>query len=385
MSAFKAELDGLRSAGMFRSARVVEPLSGARLRVDGRELVNFAGNDYLGLRRHPDVLAGAKRAMDAYGLGAGASRLLAGTTPIHAELERALAEFLGFERALVFASGYQANVGVLSSLAGEGDVLILDALCHASLIDAGRLSKARMRVYPHADVARLEKLLATHADYRRRFVVTEGVFSMDGDLAPLAEVVALAERYDAWLVLDDAHAFGVLGETGRGTAERLGVRLPARTVFVATLSKALGSQGGFVAASGEAVDLLVNRARSFIYTTGLSPACAGGALAALEFVREPSRRTRLHALAADARRRLKAAGANIPDGETPIIPVLVGEVEATLKLSERLFDAGLFAPAIRPPTVPKGAARLRLSLSADHTPDDVARLASALKDALSGG
>ena len=180
------------SAGMFRRA----PRGGDRcraraLRVDGREMVNFAGNDYLGLRRHPDVLAGAKRAMDAYGLGAGASRLLAGTTPVHAELERALAEFLGFERALVFASGYQANVGVLSSLAGEGDVLILDALDHASLIDAARLSKARMRVYPHADLARLEKLLAAHADYRRRFVVTEGVFSMDGDLAPLAGIVAL--------------------------------------------------------------------------------------------------------------------------------------------------------------------------------------------------
>ncbi len=382
MSDFARDLDELKAAGMLRSARVVEPLSGARVRVDGREMINFAGNDYLGLRRHPDVLAGAKAAMDAYGLGAGASRLMAGSTPVHAELERALAEFTGFERALVFASGYQANVGVLTALAGQGDALFLDALDHASLIDAARLSKARMRVYPHANVAKLDHLLASHREYRRRFVVTEGVFSMDGDVAPLGDILALAERHDAWLVLDDAHAFGVLGTHGRGTAEFAGVHLSGRTVFVATLSKALGSQGGFVAASADAVGLVVNRARSFIYTTGLSPACAGGALAALALVKDPSRRERLLRLSREARRRLKDAGCRVSDGETPIIPVVIGEIEPTLRLASRLFDAGIFAPAVRPPTVPKGTARLRVSLSADHTPEDVGRLADALRAAL---
>jgi 8-amino-7-oxononanoate synthase len=388
MSDFSGELDALRAAGMFRSVRTVEPLDGANLLIDGREVVSFAGNDYLGLRRHPDVLAGAKSAMEKYGLGAGASRLLAGSTPVHDHLERALAEFTGFERALVFTSGYQTNIGVLTALAGvhagdsPGDVLILDALSHASLVDAARLSKARMRVYPHADVARLEKLLEGHADYRRRFVVTEGIFSMDGDLAPLAEIAALVERYDAWLVLDDAHALGVLGPRGRGTAEHLGLALPERTVFVGTLSKALGSQGGFAAGPGQAIDMLVNHARSFIYTTGLSPACAGGALAALRLVGEPSRRNRLRDLCARARAALKGAGADVPEGVTPIVPVVVGDVERAARLSERLFDAGIFAPAIRPPTVPKGTARLRISLSADHTPRDIDRLADALKSAL---
>jgi 8-amino-7-oxononanoate synthase len=378
MSEFARELDDLRGAGLLRSARVVEPMSGARVRVDGRELVNFAGNDYLGLRRHPDVIAGAKRALDAYGLGAGASRLLAGTTPVHVELEKALAGFLGFDRALVFASGYQANVGVLSSVAGEGDALFLDALDHASLIDGARLSKARMRVYPHGGLAKLEKLLVAHADYRRRFIVSEGVFSMDGDLAPLDGLVALAERHDAWLVLDDAHAFGVLGTAGRGTAEHLGVRLPERTIFVATLSKVLGSQGGFVAGAAEAMELLVNRARSFIYTTGLSPACAGGALAALDLVREGSKRARLRERITEARRAIRAAGARVPEGVSPIIPVVVGEASAAVALAERLCGEGIYAPAVRPPTVPKGTARLRLSLSADHTSEDVERLASAL-------
>ncbi len=372
MTDFSSELDDLREAGMFRSARVVTPLAGARLSVDGREVINFAGNDYLGLRHHPAVLAGAREAMERYGLGAGASRLLAGTTPVHAELERALAEFLGFERALVFASGYQTNVGVLSSLAGEGDVIIMDALCHASLIDAARLSKARMRVYPHADLGKLEKLLVGHVEYCRRFVVTEGVFSMDGDVAPLGAIADLVARHDTWLILDDAHAFGVLGKGGRGTAEHLGVKLPARTVFVATLSKSLGSQGGFVAASGEAVDVLVNRARSFIYTTGLSPACAGGALAALRLFSDASRRQRVLDLSAKARLALKVPGV------TPIIPVVIGEVAPTLRLAERLFEAGIYTPAIRPPTVPKGTARLRVSISADHTEEDVKRLIAAL-------
>lgn len=378
MSDFESEIEGIRDAGLLRTLRTVEPIDGGHLRLDGRAFISFAGNDYLGLRRHPDVVSAARTALEKYGAGAGASRLLAGSTPIHAELEERLAAFTGRERALVFASGYQTNVGVLTALAAKGDVLILDALSHASLIDAARLSKARLRVYPHCDLKRLETLLEKHADSRRRFVVSEGVFSMDGDLAPLAEISRLVDHHDAWLVLDDAHAFAVLGQTGRGTAEQLGVTLPERTVFVATLSKALGSQGGFAAAPAAVVRMLVNRSRSFIYTTGLSPACAAGALAALELLPGSPARSRLNELTALARRSLQRIFRHVPDGISPIIPVVVGEVERAVKLSQQLFERGIFAPAIRPPTVAKGTARLRISLSADHTPQDVERLASAL-------
>ena len=381
MNGFDGELDALRSMGCFRTLRTVEPIDGAHVRIDGRAFLSFAANDTLGLRRHPEVVAAAKAALDAYGLGAGASRLLAGTTPAHGRLEEALAEFTGRERALVFPSGYQTNVGVLTSLGGEDDALILDALCHASLIDAARLAKARMRVYPHANVTKLAALLERQRSSRRRIVVTEGVFSMDGDVAPLAQIVALCERHDAWLVLDDAHGLGVLGATGRGTVEALGVALGERSVYVATLSKALGSQGGFAAGSDELVDLLVNRARSFVYTTGLAPACAAGAEKALTLLAAPARREKLAKLSARARERLRAVVPAVPEGMTPIIPVVVGEVDRAVALAGRLLDAGILAPAIRPPTVPKGTARLRISLSADHTEDDVARLADVLEDA----
>jgi len=385
MSDFEPILDRLKTQGLFRTLSTVEPVDGGHVRIGGREFVSFAGNDYLGLRMHPSVVAAANAAAETYGVGAGASRLLAGTTPVHVQLEAALAAFTGRERALVFPSGYQTNVGVLSALTDEDDVLILDSLCHASLIDGARLSKAQFRVYPHGDTAKLSKALERYAGRARRFIVTEGVFSMDGDLAPLGEICRLAQRHQAWVVLDDAHAFGVLGEHGRGTAEHLGVVLPERSVFVGTLSKALGSQGGFAAASASVIDLVVNSARSFIYTTGLSPASAGAALKALDFVTEPSRRKRLLELAARARAKLKSVIPGVPDGVTPIIPVIVGDVERTTKLASHLLDAGIFAPPIRPPTVPKGTARLRISLSADHTERDIDRLAVALGEALARG
>ena len=267
---------------------------------------------------------------------------------------------------------------MLTALAGEGDVLILDRLCHASLIDAARLSKADFRVYPHLDLDRLEGLLRKHADARRRFVVTEGVFSMDGDVAPLGEIARLAERHGAWLILDDAHALGVLGKTGRGTCEYLDVTLGERTVIIGTLSKALGTQGGFAAAASEVMDVLVNRARTFIYTTGLSPMCASAALCALELVADGTRRRHLLKLSRTAREALTRVFPDVPRGVTPIIPVIVGDVTETVKLSSRLFDSGVFAPAIRPPTVAPGTARLRISLSADHTQADVERLTEAL-------
>jgi len=379
MSNFDETIEEIKAAGLFRTLRTVEPIDGGHLVIDGRDVVGFAGNDYLGLRRHPQVARAAKAAVERYGLGAGAARLLAGSTPVHAELEAALAQFTGRERALVFPSGYQTNLGVLTGLAGEGDVLLLDRLCHASLIDAARLSKADFRVYPHGDLAKLEKLLKKKGKHRRRFVVTEGAFSMDGDLAPLAGIAELVEREGAWLVLDDAHALGVLGESGRGTAEHLGVTLPDRTVAIGTLSKALGSQGGFAAGPAEAIDVLVNRARSFIYTTGLSPACAAGALAALDLVGRPEHRGRLSRVIRYARETLRKVAPAIPEGVTPIIPVVVGQVDRAVRLSEHLFEAGIFAPAIRPPTVPRGTARLRISVSADHTPEDIDRLAKALE------
>jgi 8-amino-7-oxononanoate synthase len=382
MSDFDEILGELKSSGLFRTLSTVEPIDGGHVRVGTREFVSFAGNDYLGLRRNPSVVAAAKAALDLYGVGAGASRLLAGSAPVHRELESALAAFMGRERALVFPSGYQTNVGVLTAVAGDADVLFLDSLCHASLIDGGRLSKAQFRVYPHGDTAQLDKALSRRAGRGRRVVVTEGVFSMDGDLAPLAEISRLVERHGAWLVLDDAHAFGVLGKGGRGLAEHLGVALPERSVFVGTLSKAVGSQGGFAAGSAGFVDLLVNCARSFIYTTGLSPACAGAALEALKLLGEPSRREHLLELAGRARTMLRGIFPSVPEGVTPIIPLVVGEVERAVKLSAHLFEAGIFAPPIRPPTVPRGTARLRVSLSADHAPEDIERLCNALGEGL---
>ncbi len=357
--------------------------------LEGGPVVSFASNDYLGLSAHPDVVAAAHDALTRWGAGSGASRLVTGTRPIHSELERALAEWKGTEAAVCFPTGFAANLGVLCALGGPGVRVLSDELNHASIIDGCRLSRSTLAVYRHRDMAHLGKLLAdADADTPRRaptIVVTDSVFSMDGDVAPLDELVALCQRHHALLILDEAHA--VLGPdlpaaTGRGGGGGMGDRDRAdvqggTVVRVGTLSKTFGSLGGFAAASREIVDLVVNRARSYIFSTAPTPAAAAAALAALRIVQSAEGAVLAGRLAALID-RVSEAGLAPPGHPSPIIPVVLGSEQAALTASASLLQGGLWVPAIRPPTVPVGTSRLRVTLSAAHSDGDVTRLLHAL-------
>lgn len=376
--ALRPELRQLREASLYRELHPSAEAPGRFIERGGRKVLNFGSNNYLGLTEHPLVREAARAAIERWGTGGSGSRLTSGSLELHSELEAELAALKGAERALLFPSGYQANIGTVSALVGPDDLILSDALNHASLIDGCRLSRAQVRVYRHADVEHAAQLLKGRKRFRRVLVITDGVFSMDGDLAPLPGLCDLCERNDAWLMVDDAHGTGVLGKNGGGTAEELGVgdRVHIR---MGTLSKALAAEGGFVAGCSELIETLVNRARSFIFATALAPASAAAALAALSVVREePDLRQRLTRNAQDLRRRLRAAGLRVPEGETPIIPVLLGEAETALRAASELETAGVWAPAIRPPTVPPGTSRLRLSVMATHSEEDLNRCAEAL-------
>ncbi|GAC1464229.1 MAG: 8-amino-7-oxononanoate synthase [Isosphaeraceae bacterium] len=352
-----------------------------RFERDGRSLINFGSNDYLGLAADPRLAAAARASAENYGWGAGASPLVAGWTVDHQTLTDSLADFEGVEAALLFPTGFAANLGTLAALVGKPDIVYSDRLNHACLIDGARLSGAQVRIYPHGDVETLADLLERdRGRFRRSLIATDGVFSMDGDLAPLPALVEVAEHFAAILMVDEAHGTGVFGPDGRGASSALGVadRVPVR---VGTLSKALGSQGGFVAGSRRLVDWLINHARAQIYSTSLPPATVAAATAALAIVQaEPWRRTRLHDLGKRLRKALTAAHFDLgPSPSTgPIIPVVVGDPREALDLSLRLLDSGMFVPAIRPPTVPDGTSRLRISLSAAHADADLDALIDAL-------
>ncbi|GAW94087.1 8-amino-7-oxononanoate synthase [Calderihabitans maritimus] len=372
MNFMRKELEELKKSGLFRTLKTCSGLKGPRVEVNGRTMLLMASNNYLGLAGHPRVVEAAVAAIRHYGTGAGASRLVSGNFDLHEALERELACFLKSEGALVFSSGYAANVGTISVLAGPEDAIFSDELNHASIIDGCRLSKARTYIYKHKNLDHLEALLAGARGYRRRLIVTDGVFSMDGDLAPLPGLVALAEKYDALLMVDDAHGIGVLGKSGGGTVEhfRLEGRVPIR---MGTLSKALASEGGFVAGSRELIEYLRNRARSFIFSTALTPGAVAAARAALRIVQEePDRRERLHANARQIKQGLNAMGYSLLPSGTPIIPVIIGDARDALRFSQALQEAGLFAPAIRPPTVPPGTSRIRLTVMATHSAEDIA-------------
>lgn len=373
---FADELDGLRAAGLLRVLRESAGPVDRWVTVDGRRALLLCSNNYLGLANHPALADAAARAAREYGVGAGASRLISGSLPLHTELETRLAALKHAEAALLFPSGYHANIGAITALVGRGDAVFSDALNHASIIDGCRLSGATVHVYPHADTAALGRALAA-ADARRRLIVTDSVFSMDGDHAPLAEICTLAERHDALTMVDEAHATGVFGATGAGLVEALGLH-DRVTVQMGTLGKALGCAGAFVAGRRDLVDVLVNRARSFIYTTALAPPIAGAALAALDLVaREPERRTRLLRTSADFRSRLAALGLEVAPGEGPIVPVIIGDSDAAMRWSQALLEAGVFVQAIRPPTVPRGTARLRATLMATFDDADLAHATNA--------
>jgi 8-amino-7-oxononanoate synthase len=373
-----AELAALESADLRRRLATRVGPQAAVVTRKGRPLVNFASNDYLGLAAEPRLAQAAAEAARESGWGAGASPLVSGYTVWHERLETRLAEFEQAEAALVFASGFAANMGTICALAGRGDAVFSDELNHASLVDGCRLSRAQVFVYPHGDLAGLDELLAGAAGFRRRLIVTESLFSMDGDLAPLKQLAELAQRYEAMLLVDEAHATGVFGLRGRGVAEHLCVASQA-LVRIGTLSKALGCAGGFVTGNRGLIDWLLNRARPYVFSTAGPPANAAAAVAALEVVqREPRRGAALLSRAAALRQELRQRGWDVGASESQIIPLIVGEPGTAVDLSTRLIERGYWAPAIRPPSVPAGKSRLRLSLSWGHTPEMIGGLVDAL-------
>jgi len=376
-------LDELKDASLLRTQRVIDSPCGPRVIIGGRDVLCLCSNDYLALAGDESMRHAATEALKRWGVGAGASRLVSGTTQVHVELERRLAEFKHCEAAVVTSSGWAANHVAVTAMAGKGDLVLCDKLNHASIIDAARACGARLRTFPHRDTRRLERLLARHrADHKRCLIVTDSLFSMDGDFAPLLPLAALKERFDARLLLDEAHATGVFGETGSGLAEVAGVedRVDAT---VGTLSKALGGVGGFIAGPRVLADVIRNTARAYIYTTAPPPAMCAAAICALDIVRdEPRRREHLLHLAAELRAALASADIPACDSNSQIIPIILGDAARAVAVSSTLLDAGFLVPAIRPPTVPPGTSRLRVSLSSGHTASDVHQFVAALKDAL---
>ena len=383
-----ADLSARAEASLLRGLRVVSSDGRFVTLADGRRLLNLAGNDYLGLAQHPALIAAAVEATTQYGVGSGASRLVSGTTPLHAEVEARFAAFKHAEAALLFATGYTANLGLLTAVAGPGDLIVQDRLNHASLIDAARQSGATVRTVPHgaAGHAKAARLLAAHAAASRnarRFLVTDSVFSMDGDTADLPSLLELADRQNAYVIVDEAHATGVLGATGGGLVEAQGVGAHRRLLaVVSTASKALGGLGGVVTGPRVLIDTLINRARPFIYTTAPPPAQVAALGAALDVVaREPARRERLAEVSTTLRTALTTRGwPHLLSGHhpTPIVPLHVGDSDAALDLARRLDAAGVLAVAIRPPTVPPGTARVRLGLRCDLTDAEVTRVIDAV-------
>jgi len=379
----RAELAAIADQGLTRRRRVLGAPCGARAVVDGREMLAFTSNDYLGLANHPGIAAALAEGARTWGAGSGASHLVSGHLAPHEALEQDLARFVGFPRALTFSTGYLANLAVTPTLAGRGDAVFTDKLNHASLIDAAQLARAQgadIQRYPHNDGAALERLLAA-STAKTKVIVTDAVFSMDGDLAPLAEIFALAERSDAWLVVDDAHGFGVLGPHGEGSLAHLGLAYAPRLLLMGTLGKAAGVGGAFVAGSELAIEYLLQRGRSYIFTTAAPPAVACALSHSLGVIAAgDDLRANLYARIAQLQAGLNGLPWQLLPSPTAIQPLVVGDNQAAVALSQALWDKGLWVPAIRPPTVPKGTARLRISLSAAHSEADVARLVDALRE-----
>jgi 8-amino-7-oxononanoate synthase len=383
LAGFDEALAALDAQQLRRRRRVVTPIDGARVIVDGAERLAFCSNDYLGLAQHPALVEAAREAALRHGVGAGASPLVSGHSPEHEALEAELAAFVGLPRALYFYAGYAANSGCIPALVGKGDALIADALNHACLIDGARLSGAERRIYAHNDLAALERALVETRGARRRLVAADAVFSMDGDLAPVPQMLELCERHDALLFIDDAHGFGVLGDGGRGSLSHFGLRagaMPARLIYMATLGKAAGVSGAFIAGAGPVVEWLMQKARTYMFATA-APAMVTAALRASLRVMEAEgwRRERLAALRTQLQAGLAALPWPAPPTPSAIQPLLLGDNDRALQVMAALDREGLWVPAIRPPTVPVGTARLRITLSAAHGAADVDRLLATLR------
>lgn len=376
-SALTAKLDDLAQQGLYRSRRVVSSAQGIKLNIDGKQVVNFCSNDYLGLANHPNVVQAFKTAADEYGVGSGSAHLICGHSAAHHALEEELAAFTGRDRALLFSTGYMANIGVISALVGRGDAVFEDRLNHASLLDGGLLSGARFKRYAHANVADLAVKLDKATG--NKLIATDGVFSMDGDFSPLDDLAVVAKKHKAWLMVDDAHGLGVLGQHGGGLLEHYGLTQDAVPVLMGTLGKSLGTSGAFVAGSEVLIETLIQKARSYIYTTALPPAIAEATRASLKIViAESWRRDKLKQLAECFRLGAEQLGLTLTPSSSAIQPVLIGDSQTAVDISKALFDAGFLVSAIRPPTVPQGSARLRVTFSALHEEQQVDQLLDAL-------
>ena len=379
LEALQHELDERAAEGLLRRRHILDSPQSPHIVVDGKAYLSFCSNDYLGLASHPQLITALQQGTGKWGVGAGAAHLVSGHFEPHHQLEQKLATFAGKPAALLFSTGYMANIGVVQALVGRGDTVFADKLNHASLNDAMLLSRATVKRYRHGDMAQLEQLLA-QAPGGRKLVITDAVFSMDGDVAPLPQLLALCERYDAWLLVDDAHGFGVLGEHGRGSLAHFGMDSP-RIVYMATLGKAAGVFGAFVAAEHAIIDTLINHARSYVYTTATPPALAVTLLQSLQLIeRGDALRTHLHKLLARLREGLGDLPWQLMPSTTAIQPMLVGDSRRAQELSEELRVRGIWVAAIRPPTVPQGTARLRITLSAAHSEQDVVQFAEALHE-----
>ncbi len=372
---FSEELKNIRERNLFRSITCIESSPGPKISIKGQSFINFSSNDYLGLSRHTAISRAAISALKKYGFGSGASRLLSGTCIPHVELEKRIARFKKTEAALVFNTGYAANTGIIPAVSGTNTVIFSDELNHASIVDGTRLSKAEVVIYRHADAGHLESLLRKYSkkkSVKQCIIISETVFSMDGDIAPLCELTELSKTYHALLMLDDAHATGVLGKNGRGGLEHFSI-VNDNIIQMGTLSKAAGCYGAFATGSKNLVSLLINRARSFIYSTSLPPAVAAAGIASIDILdnRSVRMRQRLWRNRDHFIRGLRDLGYDTMNSETPIIPILAGDVKSAMKLGRHLERNNIFAPAIRPPTVPEGKCRIRFSITAGHTREDI--------------
>jgi len=368
----KEELDGIKKAGLFRALRTIEEGKGARVKIRGKELLNFCSNNYLGLAGHPEVVRRTKEILKKHGVGSGASRLVSGNFAIHEELEAKISKYEGTPASIVFPTGYMANLGTMQALVGAGDAVIIDRLNHASIIDGARISGAKLLVYPHRDMEELEIILKHAQIFKKRLIVSDHVFSMDGDVAPADKLAELAVKYKSMLMLDTAHSTGVLD---------LKIKDKANVIIMGTLSKAIGSLGGFISGSRDLIDYLRNKARSFIYTTGLPPAMAAASLASFDIIeKDSSYKEKLWDRVNYLKKKIQPLDFDTLGSETQIIPIMIGDARMAVDISNRLYSAGIFLSAIRPPTVPKGTSRLRMTVTAMHSKDDIDHLASKLKE-----
>lgn len=375
----RAELDRIRERGIYRTLRCVATPQGREIVVDGKKVLNFCSNDYLGLASDPRLVRAAEQALRTYGVGSGASRLVCGNQSEHVRLEEEIASFKKTEKALLFSSGYMANVGMISAICGREDAVFSDRLNHASITDGIVLSRAEHIRYAHRDMDHLEAALRKAQGFRRRLIVTDTVFSMDGDRAPLGDIADLADKYNAWLMADEAHGFGILGPGGAGLAEACALQERVH-VQMGTLSKAAGSFGAYAAGSSELIEYLKNTARSFIFTTAMPASVAAASREALRIMRaEPERRAKVLSHAEVLRGEIRAMGMDTLDSSTPIIPVMMGSSERAVKISSLLFDQGILISAIRPPAVAEGTARLRITVTAAHSDEDIGRCVAALQ------